>query len=592
MERCGFFDAYLSGEDYDRVYLAQHFAAYFASFIGNGVYAEHSNQLEVMAMPTPQMQVSVQTGQGWINGYWYENTDSLYLPIDVADGVLNRIDSIVLRFGTTERNMWIAVKKGVAAINPVAPEVTRNADYYELQLATVSVPAGVISITQARITDTRLDQSVCGWVTGVIQQIDTTTLFNQFESYFDEFKQFYENDYASWTAEQKHAYITWVTLQENDYTNWTDEQKAEYDAWYASHIDLWQNEFTTWFENMKGQLSTDAAGKIQVEIDEHEARLDNIENIPELAATTDLSENDLIIVELVNGGTRKMAYGDLVTTIKASLSGGGDSILTIANISSIQTEDGNMVPASALIKSMNDLGIIMFREQKAAYGYFGIEQNIDELMEWVRAGNAWDKFAIGDYIVDTKTTGEKVMWEVADKNGYLHCGDTPLESSNIILVPRDCFNTQQQYNTSNINAGGFASSTMHAKLVTEMNTFSAKLRGYMTEIRRLENNKGNWAWATREICLPSIVELTGNTGFADRFANVPICHSLALFTGGNAHLSKGSGFNKAVEARTKYWTQDPSGYDTTGFCDISSHGYSNFDSATSTGGIVPLIVLS
>ncbi len=313
--------------------------------------------------------------------------------------------------------------------------------------------------------------------------------------------------------------------------------------------------------------------------------------IPELTATTDLSENDLIIVELVNGGTRKMAYGDLVTIIKASLSGGGDSILTTANISSIQTEDGNMVPASALIKSMNDLGIIMFREQKASYGYFGIEQNIDELMEWVRA-KAWDKFAIGDYIIDTKTTGEKVMWEVADKNGYLHCGDTPLESSHIILNPRDCFNTKQQYNTSNTNAGGFAGSTMPAKLVTEMNTFSAKLRGYMTEIRRLENNKGTWAWATRKICLPSIVELTGHEGFADRFSGGPICHSLALFTGGNAHLMKGSGFNKAVEARTWYWAQDPSGYDTTNFCFVYSNGLSDSNSASLTGGVAPLIVLS
>lgn len=279
MERCGFFDAYLNGEEYDRVYLAQHFAAYFASFIANGVFAEHSNQLQVMEMAAPQMQIGIERGQGWINGYWYENTDTLYMPVDVADGVLNRIDSVVLRLGFSERNMWLAVKKGTPAVNPIAPEVTRTADYYELQLATISIPASSIKITQAQITDTRMNQDVCGWVTGVVKQLDTTTLFNQFESYFDEFKQFYENDYANWTAEQKQAYITWVTLQENDYTNWTNEQKAEYDEWYASHIDLWQNEFTTWFENVKGQLSEDAAGKIQVEIDEHEARLDNIEKM-------------------------------------------------------------------------------------------------------------------------------------------------------------------------------------------------------------------------------------------------------------------------------------------------------------------------
>lgn len=277
MERCGFFDANLVGEEYDRVYLAAQFAAYFASFIGTGVYAEHSNQLQVVAMPTPQMQVGVEKGQGWINGYWYENTDTMYLPIEVADGVLNRIDSIVLRLGFAERNMWLMVKKGTPAVNPTAPEVTRTADYYDLQLATVSIPASSIRITQAQIQDTRMNQDVCGWVTGVVKQLDTTTLFNQFETYFQEFKENNQADYEEWTETQKQAWLSWVSGQETDFTDWTDEQKEEYETWYATHIDQWQSDFDTWFENIKGQLGEDAAGNLQNQIDEHEARLNNLE---------------------------------------------------------------------------------------------------------------------------------------------------------------------------------------------------------------------------------------------------------------------------------------------------------------------------
>lgn len=277
MERCGFFDANLVGEEYDRVYLAAQFAAYFASFIGNGVYAEHSNQLQVVAMPTPQMQVGVEKGQGWINGYWYENTDTMYLPIEVADGVLNRIDSIVLRLGFAERNMWLMVKKGTPAVNPIAPEVTRTADYYDLQLATVSIPASSIRITQAQIQDTRMNQDVCGWVTGVVKQLDTTTLFNQFETYFQEFKENNQADYEEWTEAQKQAWLSWVSGQETDFTNWTDEQKEEYETWYATHINQWQSDFDTWFENIKDQLGEDAAGNLQNQIDEHEARLNNLE---------------------------------------------------------------------------------------------------------------------------------------------------------------------------------------------------------------------------------------------------------------------------------------------------------------------------
>jgi hypothetical protein len=244
-QECGFFNAQLVGEEYDRVYLAEQFAAYFASFIGNGVFGSSMQQLKVLAQDTANMSVKVGSGQAWINGWWYRNTDAYTLDIDVADGVLSRIDLIVLRWGQTERDMWLQVIKGKPSAKPVAPSISRGADYYDLQLATVSIPAGAIKITQAQITDTRLDNSVCGLVTGVVDQIDTTDLYNQFESYFDEFKQFYENDY----------------------TNWTNEQKAEYDEWYASHIDLWQNEFTTWFENVKGQLSEDAAGNLQNEID-------------------------------------------------------------------------------------------------------------------------------------------------------------------------------------------------------------------------------------------------------------------------------------------------------------------------------------
>lgn len=277
MEHCGFFDANLVGEEYDRVYLAAQFAAYFASFIGNGVYAEHSNQLQVVAMPTPQMQVGVEKGQGWINGYWYENTDMMYLPIEVADGVLNRIDSIVLRLGFAERNMWLMVKKGTPAINPIAPEVTRTADYYDLQLATISIPASSIRITQAQIQDTRMNQDVCGWVTGVVKQLDTTTLFNQFETYFQEFKENNQADYEEWTETQKQAWLSWVSGQETDFTDWTDEQKEEYETWYATHINQWQSDFDTWFENIKDQLGEDAAGNLQNQIDEHEARLNNLE---------------------------------------------------------------------------------------------------------------------------------------------------------------------------------------------------------------------------------------------------------------------------------------------------------------------------
>lgn len=312
--------------------------------------------------------------------------------------------------------------------------------------------------------------------------------------------------------------------------------------------------------------------------------------IPELQATTGLVGSDMIIVELADGGTRKMTYSNLIAVIQASLKGDEDAMMTIASISSIQTDEAGKVPSSALVKGMNDDFAIMKREIMAPYGYFGIEQNLDTLMGYVRAGQ-WDKFAVGDYFIDTRTNGQKVMWEVADKNGYLHCGDTPLESNNIICVPRDCLEETQQYNTSNTNTGGFAASLMPAALETIAGTFSAKLQGYMTTVRRLENNKGGWAWASRRISLPSVNEMLGHKGWADQYSGGPICHSLALFTGGNAHVMKGRGFNKSAASRQWYWLADPSAANSAYFCSVGSYGDSHNTDASIATGLAPLIVL-
>lgn len=315
--------------------------------------------------------------------------------------------------------------------------------------------------------------------------------------------------------------------------------------------------------------------------------------IPELQATTGLVGSDMIVVELADGGTRKMTYSNLIAVIQASLKGDEDAMMTIASISSIQTDESGKVPSSALVKGMNDDFAIMKREIMAPYGYFGIEQNIDTLMGYVRASQ-WDKFAIGDYFIDTRTNGQKVMWEVADKNGYLHCGDqgNGLTENNIICIPRDCLEETQQYNTSNTNTGGFAASLMPAALETIAGTFSAKLQSYMTTVRRLENNKGSWAWASRRITLPSINEMLGHKGWADQFSGGPVCHSLALFTGGNAHVMKGRGFNKSAASRQRYWLADPSAANTASFCNVDHNGISNYGNASGAYGLAPLIVLT
>ena len=249
-----------------------------------------------------------------------------------------------------------------------------------------------------------------------------------------------------------------------------------------------------------------------------------------------------------------------------------------------------------ILKVVSDHGVlaadyaIQKREQMASYGYFGAEWNIDDLMTLVKAGS-WDKFAIGDYFIETNTAGEKILFEVTGKNSYLHCGNTELTAPHIVVSPRDCLQTYYKYNSSNTNAGGYAASLMPANLETEAKKFTTKLQGYMTTIRRLENNKGTWAWASRRIFLPGNPELVGFHGFADMWDGGAF-NQLPLFVGGNAHLLKGAGFNKSKAARMGYWTADPSAANTTNFCYFDDYGYSSGTGASNDGGVAPLIVLS
>ena len=87
-QKYGFFNSVNS----DRVYDANDVAKFLSKFFTNGVF---NNTLQVTA--NDNMTVSVSTGSANINGYVYENTDTLTLDIDEADGTLNRIDSVVDR---------------------------------------------------------------------------------------------------------------------------------------------------------------------------------------------------------------------------------------------------------------------------------------------------------------------------------------------------------------------------------------------------------------------------------------------------------------------------------------------------------------
>lgn len=202
--KSGFFNS-VNG---DRRYKADFFAEYFASFIGNGVFPNPSTGMQVIA--GDGMQTVIKAGKAWINGYYAVNDDDYIMQHDIADGVLKRIDRIVLRLDFSLRDIITQVKKGSFASNPVAPTLQRDADAYEIALADVLINNGAISITQANITDLRLNTHLCGIVHGTVNQVDTTTIFNQYQAWFNSVKDGVDEEIEAWQTEKYAEFETWL----------------------------------------------------------------------------------------------------------------------------------------------------------------------------------------------------------------------------------------------------------------------------------------------------------------------------------------------------------------------------------------------
>lgn len=167
----------------DRKYFTSFFAEYFADFISNGIYPNPSTQCQVLA--NNNMTVILKPGNAYINGHKYINDSDKSLNIDTADGILKRIDRIVLRHTVLNREIKAYVKKGTFASSPVAPTLQRDADMWELGVADIYVANGTVSISQGNITDLRLNNTYCGIVHGVIDKVDGETLFIQFQDLFN-----------------------------------------------------------------------------------------------------------------------------------------------------------------------------------------------------------------------------------------------------------------------------------------------------------------------------------------------------------------------------------------------------------------------
>ena len=162
-----------NGYDFD----AADVAAYLAG-LTSGVF---SGAEDFPVTAAGGLTVTVGAGRGWVHpsrftGYSITKREADTLALPLADQSLPRIDRIVMRYDAGARAASLQVLQGTASSTPTAPAISRTELTYDLCLAEIARPAGSTSISTGQITDTRLDEALCGLVRDGVTGIPTDEL--------------------------------------------------------------------------------------------------------------------------------------------------------------------------------------------------------------------------------------------------------------------------------------------------------------------------------------------------------------------------------------------------------------------------------
>ncbi len=170
--------------DHDRVYDALQFSNLFNGIIKDGIFMSVGD-----AFPTTAkggMSIGIGTGRAWFNNTWTNNDAELLLIADAASVAQNRIDLTVIEVNTSEsvRANTIKIVKGTPAVTPVAPTLVHTSEINQYAISQLYIPAGLTTFTAANITNL-VGSTATPFITGVMATISIDAIVAQWESEFN-----------------------------------------------------------------------------------------------------------------------------------------------------------------------------------------------------------------------------------------------------------------------------------------------------------------------------------------------------------------------------------------------------------------------
>lgn len=202
----GFFDAV----DYDRTYSAEDMTRPYSRIVADGVFATNygdpSTDLQVSSAGVG-MQIVVAAGQGIFAQKWFENPSAIAVEIPANTALFSRIDSVIVQVDKrlSGRVGNVIYRTGTASSAPVPPAINTVQNVVEYRIANITVGAGVNAIGNESIEDLR-GTAACPWVTGLITQVDTSTLMQQYQAAYQAYYVKATQDFEEYTDDQRQAW--------------------------------------------------------------------------------------------------------------------------------------------------------------------------------------------------------------------------------------------------------------------------------------------------------------------------------------------------------------------------------------------------
>lgn len=473
METSGFFNAMENADgSYDRTYIAEQFAKFFSMFIGNGVFASPQNQLKVIAKEN--LTVVIQKGFAFIDGYWYYNDSDLEVDVTPNATANKRVDGIFITLDKTERTITHTYEVGRA--NRIV-----NGSVSELKIAEVTVEVGVAVLSDAKIKDTRADNNVCGFVTGIIDVIETDDLFLQFETQFTEWFNSLDNEGKKILSD----FITESDALLESFTNDKDEALNNFSV-----------EINEWFESIKGKMSEDdIAVSLQLQVDDLRADTDeNTLKIGNLMEQVDLFDiimsTDYTLYNSKKGGYRlnelvgateqktmsgknkfnydkwkgtacergTAVYENNGVTITAN---GADAYTYMNNLTRVDVTEGDIVKLS-WEETTNTSGLIYIFPNGVSSKGVNINNATRKYLEYtVESGVTYITFRFGVVAPGTTISYKNIMITVNDDDPTFEpwCGGTPSPNPSFQQAIENTFDCVEMIvGGHNTTTGAYASS--------------------------------------------------------------------------------------------------------------------------------------